>query len=245
LKTTGKIKTDVRYKNTCLITEFLVVDTQDIPILGWPSCQALGLLQLVRSSQTKTEVDAKTLTAEFPEVFTGLGKLKDQQVKLYIDTTVQPVAQKYRRIPFHIRQQLDTHLDKGEENGVIEKANGPTPWISPLVIVPKPKNPQEIRVCVDMRAPNQAIKRERHNMPTLNELSTILANAQFFTKLDLNQGYNQIELDEESRYDYYISHTQGSLQIQKTKLWSLQCSRDFSRNNQTNTEWSTRNHQCE
>ena len=200
LKTTGKIRTKVRYKDTCLTTEFLVVDTQDIPILGWSSCQALDLLQRVRSSQTKTEEDDKTLTAEFPEVFTGLGKLKDQKVKLHIDTTVQPVAQKYRRIPFHMRQQLDKHLDKEEENGVIEKAYGPTPWISPLVIVPKPKNPQEIRVCVDMRAPNQAIKRERHNMPTLNELSTILANAQFFTKLDLNQGYNQIELDEESRY---------------------------------------------
>ncbi|GFN82395.1 hypothetical protein PoB_000890100 [Plakobranchus ocellatus] len=78
--------------------------------------------------------------------------------------------------------------------GVIEKATGPTPWVSPLVIVPKPKNPDE------MRAPNTAIRREKHNTPTLNELSTTLADAKYFIRIDLNQGYNQLELNEESRY---------------------------------------------
>ena len=70
-----------------------------------------------------------------------------------------------------MRQQLEKHIDKEIELGVIEKATGATPWVSPLVIVPKPKNPDELRVCVDMRAPNTAIRRERHNIPTLDELS--------------------------------------------------------------------------
>ncbi|GFN83090.1 Zinc knuckle domain containing protein [Plakobranchus ocellatus] len=101
---------------------------------------------------------------------------------------------------YSIPHQLDKHLDKDEEMGVIEKATGPTPWVSPLVIVPKPKNPDEIRVFVDMRAPNTAIRREKHNTPTLNELSITLADAKYFIKIDLNQGYNQLELNEESRY---------------------------------------------
>jgi len=140
------------------------------------------------------------ITRQYHDVFTGLGKLKDHSVHLHIDKSVQPVAQRYRRIPFHMRKQLDEHLDKEMELGVIEKATGPTPWVSPLVIVPKPKSPNKIRVCVDMRAPNKAIKRERHNMPTLDELATLLSGAKFFSKLDLNQGYNQLELDEESRF---------------------------------------------
>ena len=30
--------------------------------------------------------------------------------------------------------------------GIIEPVDGPTPWVSPLVVTPKPKNPDEIRL---------------------------------------------------------------------------------------------------
>ena len=40
----------------------------------------------------------------------------------------------------------------------------------------------------------------RHSMPTLDELISELSGASVFLKLDLNQGYNQLELDKESRY---------------------------------------------
>ncbi|GFO27048.1 retrovirus-related pol polyprotein from transposon 412 [Plakobranchus ocellatus] len=194
LEVVGKLQAKVQYKDTSRIVSFVVVKTTEIPIIGWNTCQALGLLEAVNKLQKED------ITDEFSDVFSGLGKLQDHKVKLHIDETIQSVAQKYRRIPFHIRKQLDKHLDKEEEMGVIEKATGPTFWVSPLVIVPKPKNPDEIRVCVDMRAPNTAIRRERHSTPTLNELSTTLADAKYFSKLDLNQGYHQLELNEESRY---------------------------------------------
>ena len=59
------------------------------------------------------------LVREFPELFTGLGKLKDYKVKLHIDETVQPVAQTHRRIPFHVRRDLEAQLSADEELGVI------------------------------------------------------------------------------------------------------------------------------
>ena len=190
----GKFQATIEHKSISKPATFVVVKTSETPIIGWKTSVELQLLQKVN------KVENDDIQSDFPEIFQGLGKLKDHKVKLHIDHTVQPVAQRYRRIPFHMCKQLEKHIDKDIELGVIEKATGATPWVSPLVIVPKPKNPDEIRVCVDMRAPNTAIRRERHNMPTLDELSTLLAGASYFSKLDLNQGYNQIELDEESRY---------------------------------------------
>ncbi|GAB1602665.1 hypothetical protein Ahia01_000546200 [Argonauta hians] len=182
LKVRGKFQTEVSYNGHRQQVYFLVVDTTDIPILSWKTRQDLWLLTTVNKIDGDVE-------SHYQDVFTGLGKLKDQLIHLHIDTSVQPVAQRYRRIPFHMRKQLDEHLDREIELGVIEKATGPTPRVSPLVIVPKPKSPNKIRVCVDMRAPNKAIKRERHNMPTLDELATLLSGAKFFSKLDLNQAH--------------------------------------------------------
>ena len=145
-----------------------------------------------------TEVDR--LAEEYSDLFSGLGKLKNYQVKLHIDKDLPPVAQPHRRVLFHVQKQLEEQLSKDEELGVIEKVEGPTPWVSPVVVAPKPKQPGKIRVCVDIRQANQAVKRERHLTPTVKEVIGDLNGAKVFSKLALNQGYNQLELAPESRY---------------------------------------------
>ena len=56
-----------------------------------------------------------------------------------------------------------------------------------------------IIVCVDMVNPNTAIKRVRHVIPIIEEMRHDYNGCVIFTKLDLNQGYHQLELDEDSR----------------------------------------------
>ena len=50
-----------------------------------------------------------------------------------------------------------------------------------------------------MRAANQAIERERHPVPTVEDLIVDLIGATVFGKIDLNQGYHQLELAEDFR----------------------------------------------
>ena len=171
-----------------------MVSGKGISLLSCHTSQDLGLIVVANTVNNPAEELIKANS----DLFTGLGKLKDCTVKLHIDDTVKPVAQTQRRIPFHIRKALEAQLNADEELGVIEKPIGPTPWVSPVVCVPKRNG--KIRVCVDMRAPNKAIQRERHSTPTVTELMNELNGATVFSKLDLNQGYNQIEIDEGSRY---------------------------------------------
>ncbi|XP_045170892.2 uncharacterized protein K02A2.6-like [Mercenaria mercenaria] len=126
--------------------------------------------------------------------------MKDTEVKLYVDKNVQPVTQPHRRIPFHLRKQVEDELQRLEKLDIIEKVYGPTDWVSPIVVAPKPKSKtNQIRICVDMRLPNQAIKRTRHIIPTIDDMIVDLSGAKVFSKLDLNQGYHQLELSEQSR----------------------------------------------
>ena len=64
-------------------------------------------------------------------------------------------------------------------------------------------NPKEIGRCstsLDMRIPNQALKRRRVQMPTVDDILQQMQGATVFSEVDLSQGYLQIPLAPESRY---------------------------------------------
>ena len=69
----------------------------------------------------KTENDVNKLIDEFSEIFEGHGKLKNYQVKLYVNQEVQPVVQKLRRQPYHLRDAIRKELHRLESEDIIEK----------------------------------------------------------------------------------------------------------------------------
>ena len=74
----------------------------------------------------------------YSALFNGVGLLKGCELKLHIDDSVKPVAQHVRRIPFGLREKVDKKLDELLELYIIEGVpEGPSGWISRLVVVPK------------------------------------------------------------------------------------------------------------
>ena len=51
-----------------------------------------------------------------------------------------------------------------------------------------------------MRNANTAIERTRFPTPTIDDLIFRFKNTQYFTKLDLNAAFHELELREQSRY---------------------------------------------
>ena len=91
---------------------------------------------------------------------------------------------------------MTSKLKQVEELDVIEKVNGPTSWINPLVAVEKPNG--DICICLDMRQANHANLREKHPVPTVEETLQEISEA-VFSKFNLNQAFHQIELHPDSR----------------------------------------------
>ena len=130
-------------------------------------------------------------------LFQGIGELIDRKIKFHIDESVKLVAQLYRRIPFHLREKVENELDRLEQLDIIEKVDGPIDWASPVVMAPKKNG--DIRICVDMRKANEAIKHELHITPTIDDIISKLNGAQVFSKLDINNGFHQLVLSKDSR----------------------------------------------
>ncbi|MEW8545684.1 MAG: RNase H-like domain-containing protein, partial [Candidatus Thiodiazotropha sp.] len=199
LELLGKANFKVQVSNKTQDVIFQIIKGSGKPLLGHKTATDLGLLHIgLTDSIAAVSSETDTILRSFQDRFEGLGKLKDFQLRLYIDESVKPVAQPARRIPFKMQGQVDKKLIELEKLGVIEKVEGPTPWVSALVPIPKPNN--DVRLCVDMRCANKAIQRERFPMPNVEETLEQMNGASVFSKLDLTQAFHQIELEESSRY---------------------------------------------
>ena len=175
-------------------------------LLSLQSAVALKLVDMnksvdvnqVKDHEENVQEDVKKLKIKYDDIFKGRGKLKHYTAKLYVKPNAVPVYQKMRRHPYHIREAIRKEIYRLEKEGVIEKVNGPQEWASNLVVTPKKNG--DVRLCLDARLVNTVIEREKHPIPTLESIVDDMNGSIYFSKLDMKEAYNQIELAEQSRY---------------------------------------------
>ena len=88
-------------------------------------------------------------------------------------------------------------LSDMENDGVIRKVDEPIDWVNSMVIVEKPD--KKLRICLDPRNLNTAIRREHFQLRTIEEITSRMSGAEIFSKLDGNNSYWQLKLDSESQ----------------------------------------------
>ena len=196
-KELGQCKLSVVRKGVKHRLVFNVLQGTYMPILSLDASEGMGVPKIKDSDpldyiyNTHEGVQAKKLTdctvkAEYPDVFQGLGRLKDSY-SIEIDESVRPVVHAPRRVPVPVREKVRKKLDEIESDGVLTPVTEATDRVSSMVIVEKPSG--QIRICLDLNDLNRAIKCEYYPMPTIEEVSTRLKNARLFTVLDAKNGF--------------------------------------------------------
>ena len=192
--------------------QFLVVENCEIPLLSLVTSKQLGLVKIIDSDSTpKPQVashlrqvrigrsnkpmEKDQILREYGDVFEGIGCLPGEY-NIEVDLRKSPVIHAPRKIPIAIRETVKEELNKMEENGIIARITEPTPWVSSMVVVPKKNN--QVRVCIDPRDLNTAIKRCHYPLPTLEEVATRLPKAKIFSVFDAKSGFWQVKLSEGS-----------------------------------------------
>ena len=87
---------------------------------------------------------------------------------LQVDETAQPVVMPPHRIPPALRDKFKGELNRLENLRVLSKVDEPTSWVSSIVV--RTKRSGQLRVCIDPRHLNRALKRETYQLPLLNDL---------------------------------------------------------------------------
>ena len=127
-----------------------------------------------------------------------LGQMKTEPVKIVLRDDAVPYCQPTaRRIPFPILKAVKAELDRMVKNGIIKPVTEPTDWCSAMV--PVMKKTEEVRVCVDLKKLNKAVKREHFQLPNLDDIAPRLAGSTVYSCLDGASMFWQIPLDPESQ----------------------------------------------
>jgi ribosomal protein S27AE len=198
LNSVGRFTSKVEIGNQQVEAEFIVIEGEGRSLLSKETAEQLGVLRVgLNVNHISRKLTLEDIKNRYPAVCEGIGRLKDYQAKIHVDPNVKPIAQNPRRIPFAMRDKLELKIKELLQSDIIEPAVGPTPWVSPAVVIPK--SADDIRLCVDMRQANTAIVRERHPIPTVDEVLQSMNGSKVFSKIDLRSGFHQIELEEGSR----------------------------------------------
>ncbi|XP_055590160.1 uncharacterized protein K02A2.6-like [Uranotaenia lowii] len=161
------------------LADFYVVNGSGKILIGRDTATSMSVLKISTPVNTIANTDNK------------LGTIKDVVIDIPIKPDVTPVVQPYRRIPVALEKMVSKKIDELLSKGVIEPVNGPARWISPIVVVPKGDG-SDVRICVDMRRANEAIERENHPLPTIEDFLPHLAKAKIFSRLDIESAFHQV-----------------------------------------------------
>ena len=116
----------------------------------------------------------KYIAEEYSELFQGLGQFPRIHT-MQTRPEVQPVVHAPRRVPFDLRDRLQSQLDKEESLGVIVKVDEPTDWVNSITIVEKKNG--SLRICLDPRDLKKALKREHYSCLTVDDIAANLHGA--------------------------------------------------------------------
>ena len=165
--------------------------------------------------------EIESICAKFPDVFylpgDKLGYTNMGEQKIHLKENITPVYTKPYRLPYSQKQEIDRQIKKMLDENIIEEAQ--SEWSSPLLLVPKKSDDEENkkwRVVIDYRKVNERVKEDKFPLPNITEILDSLSGAIYFTHLDMNQGYYQVKLDQESRK--YTAFTTNNKQYQLKRL---------------------------
>lgn len=174
----GKFTAEVKVGNKKEEATFFVIQNGAKCLLGRETAVKLKVL--------KMGYDVNSIDESGSARF---GAVKGVLIEIPLKHEVKPIIQPYRRIPAPLQKAVDDKIKEMLEAGIIERVVGPSKWISPLVVVPKGN---DIRICIDMRRANEAVDRENHPLPTIEDFMTELQDARVFSRLDVKNAFHQV-----------------------------------------------------
>jgi hypothetical protein len=175
----GQITVEMMINGKQEYVKFQVVKDVPCSLLNGETAERFGLMKVKEKlliNQVTSELTEDEMMKAYSDVFEGLGDLGEYHIEM--DPAIKPMQDAPRTVPVALKKDLKKKLESMESQGVIKKITEPTDWISSMVAV---KKPNKLRICLDPKELNKAVKIPKYKLPTLDDVSANLSKAKIFS----------------------------------------------------------------
>ncbi|MCG8113098.1 MAG: RNase H-like domain-containing protein [Candidatus Thiodiazotropha taylori] len=211
IKPAGTINVSVDYEGQQHNLDLFVVKNDSPALFGRAWLKYLTLdWNSIKFLQTDKSVEEnlQDILQKYNSVFTAeTGIVKGIKATLTMKENAQPKFCKARPVPYALKEKVEKELERLEKEGIIQKVDH-SDWATPIVPVPKGDN--TVRICGDYKTTvNPQLKVDQYPLPKIEDIFASLAGGQRFTKIDLRQAYNQLEMEDNSKKYLTINTHKG------------------------------------
>jgi len=123
------------------------------------------------------------------------------------------VTQRPYKLSYAQAVWLKGGIDRLLKLGVIRSYIRPSssPWMSPVVIVPKPNG--SYRLCVDMRMLNKCTLPDPYPLPTVEEMHAAMGGCTLWSKMDFVSGFWQVEIHPDDCHKCGLTTPHGNFEF--------------------------------
>ena len=155
---------------------------------------------LYHSNKRYVEEFADMLLANM-DVFGGEGKLGCFPIPVPIETEGPAVSIRQHQIAERFKDTVDQEIEKMAKAGIIQPCKDPKGWNSPIIVVPKKDGTG--RVCANFKHTinKRLLRPDPFPAPAIEEIFNDIDDGnEFFSSLDLDRGYWQLEIRRDGRF---------------------------------------------
>ena len=130
---------------------------------------------------------AKKMVESNSDLLDGFGVLKKHKYDKVLEQVYESVQNPPKTVPYAKRDAVYNELQRMMKLGVVTSVKEPTEWVNSMAIAHKSDG--NIRICIDPKDLNKAIRHEHYPMATLDDIAARMPKAQFFSRVDASSGY--------------------------------------------------------
>ena len=192
INSAGTSKLTIKINDIDMEADSEIVDLKQKNAISGDLAEELGLIQRVSEVKTgpQTETKIPPEFEEFPDMAKTTGTLPGTYT-IKIEPGTKGVAHPVRRQPATLRWKIEEKLKEMERDDHLARVEEPTEWVSSMVVSLKK---DKVRICIDPKDLNRAIRREHYPMRTVEEIVSKIAGSKVFSVLDAKSGFLQIKL---------------------------------------------------
>ena len=147
----------------------------------------------VNSKEHSLLTTKEYILKEYADVFSGIGTLPGPAYHIELKEDYNPVRNPPRSVPVGMQDTYKVELERLQQENMNIEVNHYTEWVNTIVSVQKPDGC--IRLCIDTRNLNVAIKRNPYYMRTLDDILPQLSKAKTISMGNATSGYWHVPLD--------------------------------------------------